>query len=84
MRFVRVGCCVLVVVVDMECGGWNVRAYRGVNEDVAMKGSRSSCFRSREVAFWGTCSVRVGYCVSQVVAGVERSWGIVSMCGGVG
>jgi len=33
---VRVGCCVLSFVVDMECGDDIARAYRGVNEGVAI------------------------------------------------
>jgi len=34
---VRVGCCVSQVFVDMKCEGWIVRAYRVVNEDVAVE-----------------------------------------------
>ena len=34
--FVRVSCCVSNLVVDMECNKGIVRAYGGVNEDVAI------------------------------------------------
>ena len=33
---VRVGYCVLAIVVAMDCGGEVTRAYRGVNEDLAI------------------------------------------------
>jgi len=37
-RFVvRIGCCVLLMVVVMESRGGVARAYRGVNEDVAIE-----------------------------------------------
>ena len=46
--FVRVGYCVSLLVVNLECGGVVVRAYRWVNDDVAIESSEKNLLSTRE------------------------------------
>jgi len=62
-------CCVSLVVADMECGEGVARAYLGLYDDVVNRSivMCSSCFRQVECRVSGRWSVRVSYCVSQVL-----------------
>jgi len=67
----------------MECGGGRiVRAYRGIDEDVAMSAACSSCLPSGACNL-GRCSLRVGYCVFQVFVDIYCIRGNVRVRGGV-
>jgi len=67
----------------MERGYGITRAYRVVNEDVAIEFSVQRLFSSREVRVLGRCSVRVSFCVSLLAVDKECIRGIVRACGGV-
>jgi len=79
---VRVGYCVSLLFVAMDCGDRIVRAYRGVNEDVAIDGDCEWLLSSGGRDFGEVLRTHrllrfASFCI------VKCSTGIVRVCGGV-